>query len=237
MIIILLPLIFVSILPSIFLYRWFKKISDDEKYKELCKEALVKGIKSVLWILLASCIFYIIGRLSGLKKVDPILYQVYYNFIVLAGAEEMVKFLTFKKLLKNNEYAYSWFNVTIFMIIIGIGFGCIENVVYALESDIIVMTIRGLCLGHGGYGFIMGWFYGKRLKTGKKIYGILAFIIPWLLHGFYDFGLCPELLDLNDNFAIISVSLAVVSIILVFRIIKFVKKKQKVQKYIDVVEI
>ena len=40
-IIVYLGLFLVSILPSIILYKWLKKQSDDEKYKVICKDALI----------------------------------------------------------------------------------------------------------------------------------------------------------------------------------------------------
>ena len=226
----------ISLIPSIILYKWLKSKSEDEKYKKICKNAFVKGILSVFPIMLMSAFFQIIGRLSGLHKFNDILYQAYYKFIVLAFAEELVKFLTFKSVLKKNEYEYSWFNLTVFMIIVGIGFGCIENLAVAIGSGIIVMAIRAISIGHGVYGLIMGWFYGKMMKTGKKIYGVLSFLVPWLLHGLYDFGLSDELLAVNDNFAIISVSLEVFCIVCVFLIIRFVRKRKDSNIYTEPVE-
>lgn len=69
-----------------------------------------------------SLVLNILGRIAFIKMDKGILYQAYYTFFVLAFAEELVKFLTFKKLLKKNDYAYSWFNLTIFMVIVGLGF-------------------------------------------------------------------------------------------------------------------
>ena len=227
----LLLLFLVSLLPSIILYKWLKKKNTDEKYKTLCKESLVKGILAVFPIMLTSLILYIIGKISNLKEINILLYEAYYKFIVLAFAEELIKYLTFKKIIKNNSYDYSWFNLTIFMTIVGLGFGIIENITMSIGSNIIVMLIRGISLGHAGYGFIMGWFYGKMQKTGKKIYGVLSFLIPWLLHGLYDFGLTDELIKINDNFAFISISLELICIIFVIIIIRFVKKRSNLSTY------
>ena len=139
--------------------------------------------------------------------------------------------------IKNNKYKYNWYNITIFMTIVGLGFGCIENVAYSFGSGIIVMLLKGISIGHAGYGFIMGWFYGKMLKTKKKIYGILSFIIPWLLHGLYDFGLSKELIKVNDNFAFISILLELVCIIFVFLIIRFVRKRKDDPKYTKILKV
>lgn len=225
-----LGLLLIALIPSVLLYLWLKKKSTGES-KEVCKKAFTSGILSCFPIILVSMVLHIVEKLLNIDEMNPILYNFYHTFIVLAFAEELVKFLTFKSLLKKNPHKYSWFNLVVFMTIIGIGFGAIENVAVAVGSNVIVMLIRGISMGHAGYGFIMGWFYGKMMKTGKKIYGYLSFIIPWLLHGLYDFGLTDELLKVNDNFAFISVSLELVCIIFVFVIIRFVKKREKSDTY------
>ena len=79
----------------------------------------------------------------------------------------------------------------------------------------------------------MGYFYGKMIKTKKKVYGILGFVIPWFLHGLYDFGLSDELLNLSDDFAVISVTLELICIIFAFLIIRFVKKRRNSSTFIE----
>lgn len=232
-IIILIVAILVSLVPSLLLYKWIQKKEKDEKYKKIYKSAFVKGIIAIFPIILTSLIFNIIGRISGLKDLNPLLYQLYYKFIVLAFAEELVKFIMFKNVLKKNKYEYSWYNLTILIVMVGLGFECIENVTFSFGSGIIEMFIKGISLGHAGYGFIMGWFYGKMQKTGKKIYGLFSFLIPWFLHGLYDFGLSKELLELNDNFAAISISLELVCLICVFLIIRFVRKRKDSEIYTE----
>ena len=86
-------------------------------------------------------------------------------------------------------------------------------------------------MGHIGYGFIMGWFYGKRLYTDKKIFGYIAVLLPWLLHGIYDFSLTQELIDINDNFAFIGVTMALFDIVLIILMIRFFIKAKNQEKY------
>ena len=79
------------------------------------------------------------------------------------------------------------------MTLVGLGFGVIENLIIAIDADPIIMIIRSIVMGHAGYGFITGWFYGKGKKTGSKALQYVGFVIAWLLHGLYDFGLSDEL--------------------------------------------
>ena len=223
--------IVVSLLPSILIYRWLLKVKDDEKFKKICKNAFMKGILSAFPILLTSFLFTLIGGILGVKKLHPLLYQAFHTFIVLALAEEYVKFKVFKKVLKKNTYDYSWYDVTLIMTIIGFGFQCIESVVYCFSSSIISMAIRGIDMGHAEYGYLMGWYYGKYLKTREKKYAIYSFVIPWFLHGLYDFSLCDELIEFNDNFVFLPFLLTFIGILFVIVIIWFVKKKKEDREF------
>lgn len=232
MVVVFIISILVSVIPSVLVYRWIKN-KGDKGYQELCRFSIRKGMVSILPVTLVSAGFAIVGVIGKLliPNINPILYKAYYNIIALAFSEELVKFLYFKKVLKETSYKYSWFDVVIVMTLVGLGFGCIENIVFSINSGIIPMLIKGISISHAGYGFIMGWFYGKKLKTNKNIYGVLGFVIPWLIHGLFDFGLSPELIKLNDNFAFISIILELVSIVIVFLIIGFVRKKKDVPIY------
>ena len=225
--------IIVSTVPCIIFYKWLKKAFNEDKYKELCKKALLKGMFAVLPIMLTSAILFIIGRIMHYFYPNELVYQMYYTIVVLAFSEELIKFILFKKLIKKNDYKYSMFNLTIIMTIIGIGFELIESITFSFGSNPITMLIRGITLGHVGYGFIMGYFYAKMLKTKKKRYGLLSFGLPWFLHGLYDFSLSDEFMTLNDNLFIVALLLTLISIICVILIIIFVKKRRSDKKYIE----
>ena len=162
----------------------------------------------------------------------PVLvYQFIYKFFVLAFVEELVKFLAYKDLLKKYPGEWTWADLTAFMVIIGTGFGLIEDIPYAIGASPMIMLVRGITMGHVGYAFIMGWFYGKMRYTGKKIYGFIGFVMPLFFHGLYDFGLSDELLQANDDFAFIAVSLALLDLVLLFLMIRFFRRAPKKERY------
>ena len=82
---------------------------------------------------------------------------------------------------------------------------------------------------HGGFGFIEGWFYGKAMYTKNKAYIAVGFILAWLMHGAYDFGLNEEFLALNPNNAYLSVGIAGFSLVLLVSLIVFFTRKRKPQ--------
>lgn len=224
-----------SIIPSVLIILWLKnRRREDALYQKSCKSALVRGLIVILPIIGVSALFSILNRvlqLTLLKDLNVLIYRAIYTFIVLAFAEELVKFRAFQLLLKKRYNAYTWADVTAFMVIIGTGFGLIEDIPYAIGASPMIMLVRGITMGHVGYGFMMGWFYGKRLYTGKKLYGVLSFLLPFLLHGLYDFSLSEELLALSDDFAVIGVSLAVFDIVLLILMIRYFRRSSRKECY------
>ena len=84
---------------------------------------------------------------------------------------------------------------------------------------------------HMCFGFVIAWGYGKYQKIGKILPFVLCFLLSWLWHGLYDFGLSEELLALNDNFAALSISLAVIAFAYMIYIFIFIPKAAKKEVY------
>ena len=219
---------FASIVPAVLIILWLtNRRKEDVSYKKSCKSALFRGALSVLPILAVSGLLFLITgtlRLTLLRDAHILIYRAIYTFIVLAFAEELVKFLALRLLLKKKYNDYSWADIVAYMVIIGTAFGLIEDIPYAIGASPMVMLVRGITMGHVGYGFLMGWFYGKKLYTGKRRFGLTAFLLPFLLHGIYDFSLTQELLEVSDNFAVIGVAMALVDIVLLVLMIRFFRR-------------
>ena len=211
----------VSAIPSVALYFWLKGLKSDEEYKENCKNTLKRGMLTVFPVILLSLSFTIIGRLLKIAEINQYLYDAYYKMIVLALAEEIAKFMALKKFLKDKQF--SWLDVIVYMVLIGIGFEIAESMVFAIGTDVISMAVRGLTIMHGAFAYVMGRLYGKSLKTGKKVYAVLGFVLPWLMHGIYDFTLTEEIVDVYDWVPIIPVSIAFFSLVLIIQLIFFIR--------------
>ena len=240
-----------SLVPSVLIFLWLRSrhskavpktegenepVSppcDALTYRKYCTSAFVRGMLCALPIIALSGILFILNgvlRATLLKNAPVLLYKALYAFIVLALAEELVKFAAFKTFLKKKPFAYAQADIVAIMVIIGTGFGLLESVVFAIDSSPVYMLVRGITMGHVGYAYITGRFYAKRMQTGKKVYGFLAVLIPWLIHGLYDFSLTPELMKINANFAFLGVSPALLSIVLLIIMICYFVKAKKAEK-------
>ena len=221
-------------IPCLGLFFWLRNgLKKDEDYRKLCMNALIRGMLCTLWIFLASGVPSILLRLTKLQDTNHLLYLAIYEMIVIALAEELVKYFTARRLLNKIDYPYSWLDVTVVMTIVAIGFSIPESLLYAIGASVPIVLVRGICLPHAGYGFIQGYFYGKALKTGKGFYKGLGIFVAWLIHALYDFCLSQEVLALNDNIAFIPVTLALVDIVLVIVLIVFAVKAKKREVYTE----
>ena len=225
-----------SLLPAVFLYFWLKnkmRKPADENYRAACRSALLYGFLSTVFTVLFSLAFRLLGNAIGLRNGTSLLAAAYHDFIVLALSEEICKTWMMTKVLKKTGYSYTWQDMIVFMVLVSIGFELLESVVSALTSNPIQILVRGVLIMHGIFGFIEGWFYGKACYTGKKHYAAIGFVIAWLYHGAYDFGLSEKFAELGEYSAFLSVSLAALSLVLVIVMIIFFAKKNKKPQYLE----
>lgn len=223
-----------SCIPAVALYLLLKHRLNpgNDHYKKACTEAMKNGLLSVLPVIGVSMAFNILFNVLGLRDGSSLLASALHDFIVLAFSEELCKSLMFAKALKKADYSYTWLDMIAFMVITATGFEILESVIYAIDSNPIQMIVRGITVMHSGYGFIEGWFYGKAKYTGHKFYAVIGFLIAWLMHGAYDFGLSDDFAALGEYTAFLSVSLALIALITFIVMIVFFAKKKKKEQYL-----
>ena len=217
--------------PSLALFFWVRSLQKEKPgYVDTCKKALLNGFLSAAPVVVICLFLAVIGSLVGLDDRNTIPGAIYRCFVMFALVEEGSKFALFQHTLKKTTCDVSWFDTVVFMTLVGVGFGILENIFCSIEMGLGQAVIRGLTIGHGCYGFIMGYFYGKAVKTGKKWYYVVAFVLPYLLHAFYDFGLSP-VLEPYFIFTFITVTLAALDLVLVVIMIVFFARRHKDERY------
>ena len=209
----------VSFIPSIAIFLWMANIrKDDADYRKTCWTALFKGITRVGSVLLLSAAFRIVRRLLGLSEKGEIWAELFTAFIIHSLAEETVKYLVARKIIKEREDTVSWLDIMAWQTSIGLGFGLIEDVIYFFGSNVGQILVRGVMAMHGYLGLLMGYYIGKSIKTGNTAYRHTAFLVPFILHGTYDFCLYK---GLPEGIGVIS--LAIAAGMLIWGVIMLVK--------------
>lgn len=116
----------------------------------------------------------------------------YTAFVVAGLVEEGFKFFIFWFLLWKNKNFNERYDGIVYSVFISLGFATTENIGYVLLTGFHTAFIRSITAvpAHALFGVIMGYYLGKAKFADEKrktSYLILAFIVPIVLHGIYDF--------------------------------------------------
>jgi len=190
-------LLFISLAPVMIIafYIYSRDKYEKEPLSVLLK-ALLAGILIVLPVVLVEKLLSIPSvNMEGLTHVT------YSAFVVAGLTEEGMKFLAFYIFFWNNRNFNEKFDGIVYSVFIALGFAGIENLLYVFTGGYGVGIIRALTAvpAHALFGIAMGYYFSlARFSPGRKaVFLLLAFLLPFLFHGLYDFllmGNSPALL-------------------------------------------
>ncbi|MCQ2554334.1 MAG: PrsW family glutamic-type intramembrane protease [Clostridia bacterium] len=182
-----------SILAPVLFYRYILKGRESVNRKLYINIFLLSATLYTLPIialeLIWDSIFFTPGNASTVVESFAV------AFTRAALLEEAVKFFFSLRVLRRHP-ELDLKEAILISGVVGIGYGFTEKFVY---FNPVAMITNGLIPGHMVYQWIMGYFMHKALcsegaKRRKNF--ILSFIIPFLIHGIWDFAL-----DLTDYIA------------------------------------
>ena len=113
-------------------------------------------------------------------------------FFSSAGLEEGVKFLFLYFLVWRNPNFNEPFDGMVYAVFISLGFALLENIIYVLHDDLggyrtalarAVFSVPG----HGLFGLQMGYYLAKAKFHNNKKFLWLALLVPYALHGIYNY--------------------------------------------------
>ena len=204
---------------------------EEPEYRRYCNRLLIRGVLCSIGVAVLAFAVNIIWNFLGSGHHMPLLKAAFRTFVVAAFIEEFVKYLSANKTIKKYHDKINWLDCIAFVAIVGIGFQRIETVVCLLESNFIQILVRGFTMGHPSYGMLMGYFIGKASYTGKRSLKNTAFVLPFLLHGLYDFSLAEEFQALNDNLVFVPFIIVILELVILIRILFLIKKERHGTKY------
>ena len=119
-------------------------------------------------------------------------------FLQAALVEESVKLLFLLALLARNPQYNEPFDAIVYAVFISLGFAWIENIVYVthpLWGGIGTALARAVISspGHGLYAVQMGYWLSEAKFAGRKVGWLLAFLVPYLYHGWYNYLLLADI--------------------------------------------
>ena len=158
--------------------------------------------------------------LSFFFQYKTVLYNVLFYYVVVAMSEEGSKYFLLRKRTWNSPEFNCQYDAVVYATAISMGFALWENLIYVFRYGFTTAIVRALTAvpGHASFGVIMGVWYGLERrydywgnKPKRKISQILAFLLPVLMHGTYDF-LCTSLYGWQGNLVFVAFILLLFSL-------------------------
>lgn len=120
-----------------------------------------------------------------------ILNDLFESFFQIALLEEFLKWFIFMFTMYHHDEFDDHYDGIVYAVAISLGFASVENILYLLTNGIEYAFSRAVfpVSSHALFGVIMGYYFGKaKIRDSRTNYNLfLAFFIPFLLHGLYNY--------------------------------------------------
>lgn len=209
-----------ALLPALLLMRWvYRQDTVEQEPKDLLWKLALRGALSCLPAALLEGM--LIPVMSRFAPEGSLLNSFLQTFLVVGVAEEGCKYFMLRKATWDNPNFNYRFDGIVYAVFVSLGFAALENVVYVLQYGPAVILSRGIFSipGHCTFGIFMGLFYANSKQADLYNSGLghrrnqwLAFFVPVLLHGYYDFCLMSGNTFLAGTFWLFVVVMDVVAI-------------------------
>lgn len=189
-------LIWLAVLPTIMLAR--RVLALDKIEKEpfgLLAKLFVFGMLTCIPAALIESLCT--GVLESLVESAAVISALTY-LIVVPLAEEGWKYLALRTTRKHPALNYT-FDGIVYGVMVGLGFATLENILYVVEGQSVTLAVMRGVLSvplHCTCGVYMGYFYGiaknlqvKGLANQARSARLRALVVPWVIHGLYDYSL------------------------------------------------
>lgn len=224
-------LVGIAILPVIaLLFYVYKKDPNKETFGSLFK-IFVFGVISTIP---AAILEIIVDKIIPTNHLN--LFTLFiYVFIGVALIEEFVKWFIVKTFIYKTDKFDEYYDAVVYCTYVSLGFACLENIGYVLQSGISVGIMRALTSvpGHTCFGIIMGYYlcYTKfnELRSNKEAskYNILSLLYPVIAHTLYDYLLMVAVSSSRTNYYTVLIIWLIFYIILLVYCIKLINKVSK----------
>lgn len=116
--------------------------------------------------------------------------KILYTFLTVGFLEEFFKwFMLIYTVYHHLEFDEPYDGI-VYGVSISLGFATVENIFYLIGNGLEYAISRALLpvSSHALFGVIMGYYLGKGkfAKENNKVWLVLSFVIPFLLHSIYD---------------------------------------------------
>ncbi|WP_085992013.1 glutamic-type intramembrane protease PrsW [Oceanobacillus senegalensis] len=112
-------------------------------------------------------------------------------FIFVALLEEFIKWFIFMFSIYHHSEFDDHYDGIVYAVSISLGFASLENILYLLTNGLEYAFLRAFfpVSSHALFGVIMGYYFGRAKMTSHHTNSnrLFALLIPFLLHGLYNY--------------------------------------------------
>jgi RsiW-degrading membrane proteinase PrsW (M82 family) len=166
-------------------YIWLRDKYEREPLR-LLVFALLAGALTVLPVVFVENFLAVPGEfLEGFAEA------AWKAFVVAGFTEEAFKYLALSLLVWKSREFNDKYDGIVYATFISLGFAAVENILYVISEGYSAGLVRAFTAvpAHAIFGITMGYYFGlaKFYPKIRKNMRWRAFLIPFLLHGVYDF--------------------------------------------------
>jgi RsiW-degrading membrane proteinase PrsW (M82 family) len=118
-------------------------------------------------------------------------------FLATSLPEEFFKWFIVYFIIFHHDQFNEPYDGIVYCVSVSLGFATVENILYILANGLQVALGRAFMpvSSHALFGVIMGYYFGKgkfTIDNKRASWLLMALIIPYLFHGFYDYIFLTE---------------------------------------------
>ena len=190
--------VYLAVIPTVILliYVYQKDIVEKEPLRLLM-------ILFFLGVLIAIPVMYLEQSVLSFTGITVVNYfdSFALSFLIISLIEEGYKYIILLISSWKNRNFNHRYDAIVYSVFLSLGFATIENILYVVRNNYVVALYRAIVSvpAHAFYAVGCGYFLGlakeasiKKDTKKKVLFLFLAFLIPWILHGVFDFLLLTE---------------------------------------------
>ena len=183
-------LLFLTIAPSVFIILYLIKSDRFPEPKETIIKSFLWGIAIIFPAAIANDLLINNWNALNINK------SISHSFLSAAPVEEGLKFLILTSVIAKFKDYDDAVDGIVYCVWLSQGFADLENIyyvfsLYGASYEVAFLRAFSAVPAHAMFGAIMGIFYSSHLmakkKEDKKMFLILSILVPFLLHGFYNY--------------------------------------------------
>ena len=215
--------LFLSIIPILIIAFAMYKIDIEKEPKKILNQIFISSM--IVGLIGGLGSYYLTELISKLNFNSVLVYNIVKYLFIIGLIEEICKFIPAKFIGMNSKSHTSFYDTLLYFVFSGLGFACIENIMYVMSFTIKTAFVRGILSvpGHILFSVILGLFIAlanrEKLKNNNKtnektiIFTTLGFTIASVTHALFNMALTLKIDILKAMFVTL---LYIVGIYLVY---------------------